>query len=81
MASALALPVYANRPDPLVVTQNKGRPVHAQPVDTSQQATGSNFEVAGFVASDYDDSGQGVDRDAPLVTTFAATLPALTEPP
>src|SRR2546430_182396 len=71
--AALALPTYHARPDPLVVTTpTSGGPAGTAPALGAVAGTG-RFTALGFVASDYDDSGAGVDRDVASLSTLAAT--------
>ena len=70
--AALSLPTYHARVHPLVLT------TAATPGPTGTvPALGANptgrFTALGFVASDYDDSGAGVDRDVASLSTLAAT--------
>ncbi|HEV7687593.1 MAG TPA: polysaccharide deacetylase family protein, partial [Acidimicrobiia bacterium] len=70
--AALALPTYRARPRPLVLnTAAPGSPGTAPALGPPAQD--SHFTALGFVASDYNDSGAGVDRDAERLSTLAAT--------
>jgi hypothetical protein len=70
--AALALPTYRARPRPLVLnTAAPGSPGPAPALGPPVED--SHFTALGFVASDADDSGAGVDRDAERLSTLAAT--------
>ncbi len=68
---ALTLPTFRESPRPLVVTRDETLPT--QPV-----AGGVAREALGFVASDYDDSADGIARDGRRVSTLAATAATMT---
>ena len=70
MVVALALPVYAQRPAPLIVNVSPQQSTSASSPLGSDRPT---FDVLGYVASDYEDSAAGVDRDVSRVSTLAPT--------
>ena len=75
----LALPTLARRAAPLIVNVADGDTASApSPALTSATAA---FEVLGYVASDYEDSAAGVDRDVAQVTSLAPTGIALGRSP
>ena len=74
LVGGLALPTYAQRSAPLIVNLTpSGRAVTSAPLTARR----SDFEILGYVASDYEDSNAGVDGDVARVTTLAPTGIAL----
>jgi peptidoglycan/xylan/chitin deacetylase (PgdA/CDA1 family)/spore germination protein YaaH/GT2 family glycosyltransferase len=72
--AALAVPVYRNRPSPLLVPVDNGSVASSGGV--SAQAAGSksgSFEALGFVVSDDDKAAQAVDGNVGRLSTLAAT--------
>ncbi len=74
VVTAIALPVYAQRSTPLLVNLTPEGEVSKEFPVTSGRP---RFEILGYVASDYEDSAAGVDRDASLVTGLAPTSVSL----
>ncbi|HLJ08273.1 MAG TPA: polysaccharide deacetylase family protein, partial [Acidimicrobiia bacterium] len=72
VVAALTLPTYRARTHPLVLTTPAPAPTTAT-VPALGPAPAGGFTALGFVASDYDDSGAGVDRDVAALSTLAAT--------
>jgi peptidoglycan-N-acetylglucosamine deacetylase len=70
--AALTLPTYHARMNPLVLTSAAPRATTGT-VPALGAAPPGGFTALGFVASDYDDSGAGVDRDVASLSTLAAT--------
>ena len=70
----LAIPTYAQRPDPLIVNLSaesgakSGLDHVAAPL-----LVRPSFDVLGYVASDYEDSAAGVDSDLSKVSSLAPT--------
>ena len=80
--AALVLPTYRGRPAPLIVPKARGANVAAAPPLPVAPAAGTDhFMAVGFVASDYDDSASGLDRDASMLSTVAATGIVLSKSP
>ena len=78
VAAALALPVYAQRPAPLIINLTPARKAaNASPLGVDRPS----FEVLGYVASDYEDTAAGVDADASRVTALAPTSVSLGSKP
>jgi len=73
--AALVLPTYRARPRPLVITTGPtpSGPGTTGTVPALGATPAGRFTALGFVASDYDDSGAGVDRDVASLSTLAAT--------
>ena len=69
----LALPTLAQRQDPLIVNVAAQPSTQVSPSGVSVPLGQPPFEILGYVASDYEDSAAGVDRDVALVTTLAPT--------
>ena len=71
VVAALALPVYSQRPSPLVINLS----AESAATRTSSPLTDArpSFDVLGYVASDYEDTSAGVDADVTSVTSLAAT--------
>ena len=70
--AALTLPAYQARMDPLVLT-SAAPPATTGTVPALGAAPPGGFTALGFVASDYDDSGAGVERDVASLSTLAPT--------
>ena len=73
LIAALALPVYAQRPDPLMMNLTPEQPMASASPTLAGSRPRPVFDVLGYVASDYEDSAAGVDRDVSRVTTLAPT--------
>lgn len=77
LVAALALPVLRYRQAPLVVQNfDVGTAAANSVAPVSTPATNGRI-VLGFAASDYDDTGAGVDRDASALSIVAATTMSL----
>jgi len=72
VVAALALPTYHGRPDPLVLPTPRPTATAGTVPELGAPSAG-RFTALGFVASDFDDSGPGVDRDVADLSTLAAT--------